>query len=73
MIYYYDTMSVHFSAITRKRLAEEKKLNQGLERFTALQQKHVHEKEQLVNQRKDQNVNTEQSFKDQDRKVQLTT
>lgn len=60
-------------AITRKRLTEEKKLNQGLERFTNLQQKHVHEKEAIVNKRKDQNISTEQNFKDVDRKVQLTT
>ena len=34
-------------AITRKRLAEEKKLNQGLERFTNLQKQHVHHKEEV--------------------------
>lgn len=36
-----------FVAITRKRLAEEKKLNQGLERFTDLQKQHVHKKEEV--------------------------
>ena len=66
-------VSFRLAAITRKRLAEEKKLNQGLERFTNLQQRHVHEKETESNKRKDQNITTDQGFKDADRKVQLTT
>ena len=68
-----DTACGFVAAITRKRLTEEKKLNQGLERFTNLQQKHVHEKEALVNRRKDQNISVDQGFKDADRKVLLTT
>ena len=35
------------SAITRKRMAEEKKLNQGLERFTDLKNEYLHKKEEV--------------------------
>ncbi|ELU18781.1 hypothetical protein CAPTEDRAFT_229333 [Capitella teleta] len=61
------------SSITRKRLAEEKKLNQGLEKYTRLQNVHTHKKEEITRARLENNVTTEQAHKDQGRKVQLTT
>merc|ERR1711976_640329 len=61
------------NAITRKRLAEDKKLDQGLEKYTRLQRMHTVRKEELTKQRLEHNVASEQMHKDQARKVQLTT
>lgn len=37
----------NFTAINKKRLEEEKKLNQGLEKYTVIQREHIHRKEEV--------------------------
>lgn len=59
------------NAINKKRMAEEKKLSQGLEKYTVLRRDHIHKKEELIKTRTQNNVHAYQSFKDQDRKNQL--
>lgn len=59
------------NAITRKRLAEEKKFNQGMEKYTNLQRNHIHTKEELTKQRTEKLVTFEQQVKDRDRKAEL--
>ena len=39
-------MNILFSAVNKKRMAEEKKLNQSLERFTKMSRDHIHRKEE---------------------------
>ncbi|XP_048761242.1 trichohyalin-like isoform X2 [Ostrea edulis] len=60
------------NAINKKRMAEEKKLSQGLEKYTVLRRDHVHKKEDLTKSRTQNNVHANQTFKDQDRKTQLS-
>lgn len=37
----------YFTAINKKRMAEEKKLSQGLEKYTVLRRDHIHKKEEV--------------------------
>ena len=41
------TWSLFGLAVAKKRLNEEKKLNEGLSKYTTLQQQHVHQKEEV--------------------------
>ncbi|KAK7489125.1 hypothetical protein BaRGS_00019639 [Batillaria attramentaria] len=59
------------TAINKKRMAEDKKLNQSLERFTDMQREHVHKKHEMGAQRTHQNVLNDQHDKAQGRKVDL--
>ncbi|CAD5112862.1 DgyrCDS2074 [Dimorphilus gyrociliatus] len=47
-------------AINRKKLSEEKKLNQGLEKYTKFQREYVHQKENTNRQRIQQTINMDQ-------------
>jgi hypothetical protein len=38
---------IFFLAINKKRLEEEKKLNQGMEKYTVIQREHIHRKEEV--------------------------
>lgn len=40
-------MYMYIVAISRKRMSEEKKLSQSLEKYSALQHAHVHRKEEV--------------------------
>ncbi|KAK7111931.1 trichohyalin-like isoform X2 [Littorina saxatilis] len=59
------------TAINKKRMAEDKKLGQSMERFTDMQREHLHKKHDIGSQRTHQNVLTAQLEKAQSRKVDL--
>ena len=44
------TLRSNEQAISKKRMSEEMKLKHGMEKYTKLQQKHVHEKEDVCMQ-----------------------
>ena len=43
----YDCKSFPTSAITRKKMSEEKKLNHNLEKYMVMQKQHLHKKEEV--------------------------
>ncbi|XP_076458862.1 uncharacterized protein LOC143292457 isoform X1 [Babylonia areolata] len=59
------------TAINKKRMAEDKKLNQSLERFTDMQREHTHKKHELTRQRAEKVIASLQDSKQQDRKTVL--
>ncbi|XP_052069048.1 trichohyalin-like [Mytilus californianus] len=66
------TMRDFENAINKKRLEEEKKLNQGLEKYTVIQREHIHRKEESTKERLQQTLNFEQGSKSVGRKNELT-
>ncbi|XP_071130925.1 uncharacterized protein LOC143044628 isoform X2 [Mytilus galloprovincialis] len=65
------TMRDFENAINKKRLEEEKKLNQGLEKYTVIQREHIHRKEELCRKRGEKNAITTRESKRQCRKIFL--
>ncbi|KAK3090170.1 hypothetical protein FSP39_009693 [Pinctada imbricata] len=61
------------NTINKKRMLEEKKLNQGLEKYTVLRRDYVHKKEESTKSRIQHSINTDHSAKDTDRKIRLET
>ncbi|XP_013420487.1 myosin-11 [Lingula anatina] len=58
-------------AIAKKRFLEDRKFNQGMEKYTNLQRDHVHQKEELTKQRTEKSISFDNSLKDKGRKVEL--
>lgn len=59
------------TAINKKRMAEDKKLNQSLEKFTEMHREHVHKKHEQTRQRTEQILSSAREQKQQDRKQLL--
>ncbi|KAL8564067.1 hypothetical protein ACOMHN_034544 [Nucella lapillus] len=57
------------TAINKKRMAEDKKLNQSLERFTDMQREHTHTKHELTRKRTEKIIASSRESKQQDRKM----
>lgn len=60
------------NVINKKRMAEEKKLNTGLEKYTVLRRDYVHQSHDLTKSRAQQNHAFEHSVKDKGRKADIT-
>ncbi|XP_060559661.1 trichohyalin-like isoform X3 [Ruditapes philippinarum] len=60
------------NVINKKRMAEEKKLNTGLEKYTVLRRDYVHHSHDLTKARIQQNHAFEHSLKDRGRKTEMT-
>ncbi|KAK3760560.1 hypothetical protein RRG08_022843 [Elysia crispata] len=65
------TLRDYGNAVNKKRIAEEKKLNQSLERFTKMSQDHVHDREENSKQRSRQSQAQDLAHKDLSRKMEL--
>lgn len=65
------TLRDYGNAVNKKRIAEEKKLNQSLERFTKMSQDHVHDREENSKQRSRQSQAQALAHKDLSRKMDL--
>ncbi|XP_005091012.1 trichohyalin [Aplysia californica] len=65
------TLRDYGNAVNKKRIAEEKKLNQSLERFTKMSRDHVHTREENSKQRSQQSQAHGLAHKDQARKMEL--
>ncbi|XP_060071550.1 trichohyalin-like [Ylistrum balloti] len=59
------------NAINKKRMQEEKKLNQGLEVYTKIRRDFVHKKEELTKQRIEKNALSDQEAKREGRKIAI--
>ncbi|CAH1793579.1 unnamed protein product [Owenia fusiformis] len=59
--------------ITKKRMAEERKLNIGLEKYAVLQRVNAHKKEDTMKKRTDNNIQKEVEARSKGRKVHLNT
>ncbi|GFN96332.1 myosin-11-like [Plakobranchus ocellatus] len=65
------TLRDYGNAVNKKRLSEEKKLNQSLERFTKMSQDHVHDREEKTKERAHAKISDSQGWKSADRKQYL--
>ncbi|RUS79894.1 hypothetical protein EGW08_012332 [Elysia chlorotica] len=65
------TLRDYGNAVNKKRIAEEKKLNQSLERFTKMSQDHVHDREENSKQRSRHSQAQDLAHKDLSRKMEL--
>ncbi|XP_041363124.1 golgin subfamily A member 6-like protein 6 [Gigantopelta aegis] len=63
------TLRDYENAITKKKLAEDKKFNHSMDKFTKLSQEHIHKKEDLTKQRIEVKLLKEQEEKSSSRKV----
>lgn len=61
------------NAIQRKRMTEDKKSKQELDKYEVMRREHTHKKEDLSKQRLENSQSSNQNGKDLGRKVQLTT
>ena len=59
------------NAINKKRLEEEKKLNQGMEKYTVIQREHIHRKEESTKDRLQHSINFDQGSKSAGRKNEV--
>ncbi|XP_061168161.1 trichohyalin-like isoform X2 [Saccostrea echinata] len=59
------------NAINKKRMAEEKKLSQGLEKYTVLRRDHVHKKEERTKERTRKTILENQEYNQESRKAFL--
>ncbi|KAL8619183.1 hypothetical protein ACOMHN_049965 [Nucella lapillus] len=59
------------NVINKKRMAEEKKLNQSLERFSDMQREHVHKKHELTRKRAEKSISSARERKQEDKKTLL--
>ncbi|XP_076454230.1 uncharacterized protein LOC143289165 [Babylonia areolata] len=59
------------NVINKKRMSEEKKLNQSLERFSDMKREHVHKKHELTRKRAEKNIASARDHKQEDRKTLL--
>ena len=57
--------------IQKKRLAVDQSYNKGMEKYTKLEQAHLHQKVDTIKERASQNEETLASNKDQGRKIEL--
>lgn len=57
--------------IQKKRLAVDQSFNKGMEKYTKLEQAHLHQKVDTIKERANQNEETLAGNKDEGRKIEL--
>ncbi|XP_059168336.1 trichohyalin-like isoform X1 [Physella acuta] len=65
------TLRDYENAVNKKKLLEEKQLNQSLQRFTQMSRDHLHKQEEITNQQILQSQIESLAFKDQARKKEI--